>query len=432
MTYIKDLTRGWHSAIINHAQEASYPYVIFGIFGVISYPIFYLIWIYFNSVGYENLILRIIVVFLCIPLICANHWPKKLKPFLPYYWYITLLYCLPFLFTYLLLMNKMSYVWTLNCMTVVVLSILLLDLVPLIIILTIGIFLGYLSFKWNMPSTVVKLPSEMIITYSSVLIFGALFAQNKADKGREKLATMKSLGATVAHELRTPLTSIQFGISGAKEYFPVLVRGFTIAQENALLTEKIKAKHLKILSEVFDSIESELKYSNTIINMILMNVRQNYIPTADFALLSMNSCIEDALNRYPFKKGERELIKWERKDFSFLGDNTLMVHVLFNLIKNSLYYIEKARKGQIYIFCSSDRHNNILHIKDTGEGIHPSIMPKLFEKFYTTTLHGTGLGLAFCKLVITGFGGTISCKSKYKHYTQFNMSFPKKEKTKNS
>ena len=426
MTNIHSLIRKWHLALISHAQEYTYPYAIFGIFGVISYPMYYLVWVYLAPIGYENLPLRLVAVLLCVPLIFKNHWPDSVKEFLPHYWYFTILYSLPFLFTYLLLMNNLSFGWILNSMTVVVLSVLLLDLIPLIVILPIGIGLGYLYFRWLNPDAHVSISLDVIVSYMSVLVFGALFAQNKAHTEQERLRTMKSLGATVAHELRTPLVAIQFGISGAKDYFPSLVKAYTTAKKNHLEVDPIKEKHLQILSEVFNTIDSEVKYANTIINMILMNVKQSGILASDFKVLSMNTCIEEVMRRYPFKKGEIEIIEWSKEgDFLFKCEKTLMMHVLFNLMKNSFYYIESARKGKIYISYGSENNYHILYFKDTSTGIPESAMPKLFERFYTTTRHGTGLGLAFCKMVVTIFGGTISCTSKYGEFTEFKLTFPK-------
>jgi signal transduction histidine kinase len=118
-------------------------------------------------------------------------------------------------------------------------------------------------------------------------------------------------------------------------------------------------------------------------------------------------------------------VKWNREvNFHFWGDKTLMVHTLFNLFKNSLYYIHAAKKGIIEIWCEKKEDGNILHFKDTGKGILSDALPKLFEKFYTTTYHGTGLGLAFCKLAMTGFGGSIKCTSEYGEFTEFEMIFP--------
>jgi PAS domain S-box-containing protein len=250
--------------------------------------------------------------------------------------------------------------------------------------------------------------------------------QSKLREAEERLAGIRSLSASVAHELRTPLSTIQFSISGTKNYLPALVEAYNLAKEHRLKVKPIQSKHLQILLEMLDSIESEVKYAGTIINMTLMNVRQNGISKADFKACSMKACVTEALRRYPFKPDEAKLIEWSNKeDFAFKGDKTLMVHILFNLMKNAFYYIEAAKKGKIKIWYSMDENNNILHFKDTSMGIPDEELPKLFERFYTTTRHGTGLGLAFCKMAMTSFGGSISCKSKYGEFTQFEMYFPK-------
>jgi len=102
-----------------------------------------------------------------------------------------------------------------------------------------------------------------------------------------------------------------------------------------------------------------------------------------------------------------------------------MRHVLFNLLKNALYYIEAANKGEIYIRAEKTPDANILHFKDTGKGMASSMMPYVFERFYSKTQHGTGIGLAFCKSVIESFGGKISCESVEGEHTTFILEFPK-------
>lgn len=250
-------------------------------------------------------------------------------------------------------------------------------------------------------------------------------AQYKLKEAEERLAGIKALSASIAHELRTPLGAIKFGINGVKGYLPILVKAYNAAKAHNLDIEPIQSQHLQILSEVFDDMESEVTYSETIITMILMNVKQQGVSTADFRVYSMCECIEEAMRRYPFKPDEEILVDWDRKnDFYFFGDKTLMVHVLFNLLKNALYYIQVAKKGKIQIWHDKKENNNVLYFKDTGKGIPSDVLPNLFEKFYSTTYHGTGLGLAFCKMVMTSFGGSISCTSEYGEFTLFEMVFP--------
>jgi signal transduction histidine kinase len=53
-----------------------------------------------------------------------------------------------------------------------------------------------------------------------------------------------------------------------------------------------------------------------------------------------------------------------------------------------------------------------IQIEDTGDGIAPEALPKLFTPFYTTRTTGTGLGLAYAKKVVEGMGGTIELKNR--------------------
>ena len=101
-----------------------------------------------------------------------------------------------------------------------------------------------------------------------------------------------------------------------------------------------------------------------------------------------------------------------------------MQHVLFNLLKNALYAIESAQKGEITMWVASAEKSNCLYFKDTGKGMDERQLLRLFDHFYTTTYMGTGLGLSFCKLVMLRFGGNISCEAVEDKYTQFMLTFP--------
>lgn len=250
--------------------------------------------------------------------------------------------------------------------------------------------------------------------------------QDKLKEAEERLSGLRALSASIAHELRTPLSAIRFGLSGTKDYLPVLVDAYKKAKTHQLDIEPIQSGHLEHIIGMFDNIESEVRYSETIINMTLMNVKQGGVPTGSFKVYSISDCISEALSRYPLKEGEPELItRSDGRDFKFKGDKTLMVHILFNLLKNALYFIEATKKGTIKIWCDTSEESNILYFKDTAKGIPSDVLPNVFERFYTTTYHGTGLGLAYCKTVMTAFEGDIKCTSEYGEFTQFEMIFPK-------
>jgi signal transduction histidine kinase len=94
------------------------------------------------------------------------------------------------------------------------------------------------------------------------------------------------------------------------------------------------------------------------------------------------------------------------------ADKERLVQVLSNLLNNAIKFTEE---GTIYINAevhdkSSSIGNSqivVVTVKDTGEGIDPEIMPRLFEKFASKSFEGTGLGLFICKSIIEAHNGRI-------------------------
>jgi signal transduction histidine kinase len=403
------------------------PFIAFGLFGILNYPIYYIIWSYEAKQAYESFLLRLIATILCALLLLKNYWPRKLKNWLPLYWYFTLTFCMPFFFTFMLLKNNSSAVWLMSSSTIFFWLVLLVDWVSYLAILFLGIFLAWIYYYLTTQSPLLNENyMSYLFEYIGALIVATFFAYNKENAEKLKLQGVRAVGVSIAHELRTPLTSIGAGVEGAKRYLPVLIDTYAVAKQHGLPIQVIQPRHYEILATLLDDLEKESQYSNVIINMLLMNAKQNLISSTNFKLSSISICIKEALRRYPFQEREMEFIKWENEsDFVFYGDALIMEHVLFNLLKNALYYIEAEMKGSITIWYETTDNYNVLYFKDTAKGIPAYLMPKLFERFYTTTPNGAGLGLAFCKMAMTSFGGNITCKSKYGKFTQFNLIFPK-------
>ncbi len=413
--------------ILDHSNNISYPYKVFGIFGVITYPLFYVIWIFANSQGYESALMRSIATLLCFILILYEKWPAKLKPYLPIYWYLTVMYCLPLFFSYLLLKNNFSSVESLNVLSALVLFILIVDTWAFSILLACGVILSCLIFKLN--GGVFKFEenyTNILITYFSVILAGCIFAHKKEQIQHEKIQTIKTIGASIAHELRTPLRTISSAASGIKSYLPALIQTYNQAKTANLPAPNIEPTHLKTLSNACDDIEAETQAAFTVINMLLINVAQSSnISAENFKRQSITHCINEALRRYPFDIGERALVNYEpTHDFIFKGDELLTVHILFNLLKNALYQIKAANKGEIFIDTKLGSKYNELHFKDTAKGISAKVLPHIFDRFFTQTYHGTGTGLAFCKMVMEASGGKIFCNSVEGEFAEFVLYFP--------
>ncbi len=419
-----------YNKITNHAENVAYPYSTYGLLQLISNPIFYLTWLYFDKQGYESLPIRLGISLFCIPLVFKEKWPKKFKRFIPLYWYIYALYSLPFFFTFMLLKNDLSYGWSLNSLTGVILTILLLDLISSAILVPLGISLALVAYYFTTenPFSVHADYTTVLITYSTVFIFGVLFAHKKERLQQAKLAATKSIGASFAHEIRTPLAAIVMAAEAIKEYWSSITEGYKLAKQHHLPVQPLRDSQLNDLSTFVEDILAETNYANTIINMLLVKSNESALDSSELSLGSMQACVDESLRRYPFAPGERDLVHWDDKsNFTFKGNQLFMTHVLFNLLKNAIYYVRAAGKGNIHIWLEESRTVNKLYFKDTGTGIPPKYMKHLFNKFFTKTHGGTGLGLAFSKMVMQSFGGDIICRSVEGEYTEFELSFPKIE-----
>ena len=112
-----------------------------------------------------------------------------------------------------------------------------------------------------------------------------------------------------------------------------------------------------------------------------------------------------------------------RYDGNVNVDLTRFIRVLCNLIKNAR---EAMPSGGI-LTISTDLVDKqvVIRISDTGVGIPPELLPKLFEPFVTHgKSHGTGLGLAMAKSVMTAHNGKISVSSVHGHGTTVDIRLP--------
>jgi len=199
----------------------------------------------------------------------------------------------------------------------------------------------------------------------------------------------------------------------------------TINNNITALKMNLSASDQFVLDKI-QAVKKEINKANECINMLLMNIREIQLDKVEPC--SIRSCITEAIECFPYSNSQDInliVFKHDEQDFLFMGDKTLMVHVLFNLIKNAIYFIHRAEKGKVYISTAHDQHNNYLHFEDTACGIKEADLNRIFDRFYTTTDIGSGVGLSFCKLAIEKFAGNIDCYSIEGEFTKFTIRLPK-------
>lgn len=398
---------------------------------IVAFPLYYYIWRYLYPQPYENLPLRLLGCLLFIPLLFSPRWPPASRRLLSHYWYLALLYALPFFFTFMMLMNGGNHVSAQSTLVAVFIMVLLLDWMTLLVQFAVGTALAWLAYVLvsDAPLAILDLGWHLPIILLAVVLGAAANYKLEMVRSEQERAMLATAGS-IAHELRTPLLGIRAGAAGLKGFLPTLLHAYQLARGNGLPVAAIRAPHLNAMKGVLERIEMEADYSNAIIDILITNVRLADSTHGEHATCSAARCVETALRRYPFSERERALVTWRPEgDFTFAGTELLMVHVLFNLIKNALRHIATAGKGEIVIRLESSPTANRLLFRDSGSGIPPEVLPHIFARFYTTAsggdaLLGSGVGLAFCRDVMAAFSGTIECRSIPERHTEFILTFP--------
>jgi CheY-like chemotaxis protein len=229
------------------------------------------------------------------------------------------------------------------------------------------------------------------------------YVEKRAELDRLQLL-YAGLAGSIAHELRTPLAQIQF----------------TIDQAAARLPPNSDA--VPLLAQGKHAVRRGLQA----IAITLQQINGKALNADDFVFLSAAQCVSRAMDSYVYESDQaRERVYLQvDEDFHFRGDATAFELVLFNLLKNALYYLPLHPRMHIRIRVAQHPKPCIV-FRDTGPGIDPSLLPRLFGEFETSgKAQGTGLGLAFCRRVMHSFGGTIECRSELGSFTEFTLSLP--------
>jgi two-component system CAI-1 autoinducer sensor kinase/phosphatase CqsS len=384
------------------------------IIGVIGFPVFYLVWTYVLPQPYESITLRAIGTGLCLVLALSPWWPLDARRYVVPFSYFTFLYCLPFFFTLMLLLNGSNATWEMSTLAALIYVVLLYDLINSIVVLIVGSLAAVGAYMLVTHGTAIPpgywttLP---IIIFALTAFLGLAYGDNLIAK--EKLKAAASLASQVAHECRTPLTGIRFEADGCERLLANLPA--------SLVRDKLTASHRRVRQHIASA--------NSVIDLLLTNVAQHHRGAPNAELHKMSKIVSMALERYHFKPNQRDFVRTDlADDFDFRGSDLLMTHVLFNLMKNGLRAIE-ARDGtenQFTIELRRGTETNSIIVTDTGEGIPPEILNYVFIPFVSAQRPGvgTGLGLSFCRMIIEGCGGEISCRSKVNVGTSFTIELP--------
>ncbi len=416
------------SSYIEFHAEAEFKIRFVCLIGTIGFPAYYIIWKHLIPQPYESILLRSIGCILSFILVVSPYWPKKLRRFRILYAYLAILYGVPFFFTAMLLMNQANTVWQLSAMAGLLFVVFMYDTINLVIATVIGSFLGYLFYVSQ--TGTFDVPQELLVALPILgfTFLGIVFLNYSDDViSKAKLNAAATLASHIAHEMRTPLLGIQLEAEKVSKYIPIFTECYTWASQKGWTGGRFSNAQIDGFNGSMKRIKDHSSSANLMIDMLLMNVRSDDISAEEFSICSAKMTINTAIERYHFRTGEQLLVTVEaEEDFEYWGTEVLMVHVLFNLLRNSFRAIHAKGRGQITIKLQCGQNTNSLIFRDTGQGMPADIINYIFIPFFSGSQgSGAGVGLSFTRQVIERFGGSIICNSILERGTEFVITLPK-------
>lgn len=231
-----------------------------------------------------------------------------------------------------------------------------------------------------------------------------LVAKEKAETS-DKLKS--AFLANMSHEIRTPLNAIV---------------GFSrIIAESENTEERL---------EYYNIVEANNERLLQLINEILdLSKIESGILEFSITPVRMQPLCKEVYDAHVFRCPSDVELVYEHSDEDIVidGDKNRIFQVISNLIGNAFKF---TTSGKVSYGYHQEGKNIIFHVTDTGIGIQPDKLSRVFERFVKVNsfAQGTGLGLSICKTIIERLGGNISASSEYGVGTTFTFTLPAKEK----
>jgi len=216
-----------------------------------------------------------------------------------------------------------------------------------------------------------------------------------AEQVEQTVSTLRAFVADAAHELHTPLTALQANLELARD------------EKNA----SARTRYLSRVQEQAQRLEALVKSLLDLSRIEAAESKSDFAPV-DFIQL-VNEVGEQFASRAEQTRHEFTMNIASEEPVTVNGNEVQLRQVLINLLENALKFT--PRKGSIALSLERNEHQAMVTVTDTGMGIPPEDLPRLFERFHrgrnSSAFPGNGLGLAIVKAIVDIHGGTVEANS---------------------
>ncbi|OGR14255.1 MAG: hypothetical protein A2277_18360 [Desulfobacterales bacterium RIFOXYA12_FULL_46_15] len=228
---------------------------------------------------------------------------------------------------------------------------------------------------------------------------------------QDKMASLGKLSSSVVHEINNPVAGIL---------------NLVMLSQRILKEDEIRQPELDLFAQYLGLMETETRRIGRIVGNLLTFARQSKV---EFVRFDLNELIEQTLllNSNLLKLNRIRVIEELENNLPLIcGSEDQIKQVIMNLISNAVESMSGATKKRLAIktFRKESGKTVGIEIIDTGAGIPPEMMSKIFEPFYTTKRKGKGVGLGLSVVygIIKEHGGQIYVDSTPEKGTSFSIT----------
>ena len=223
----------------------------------------------------------------------------------------------------------------------------------------------------------------------------AVRAAIKQIQTTQMLMSLGELAAGVAHHVRTPLTTIG-------GYLQVML-------------SRLKDDRYTVRREVLEMLLGEVSYINDVVKELVLFAKP---PIKKTPGVNINRLVEQSL-LLTFKElgGEKITINKQLTESLPIinADSNLIEQAIVNIIQNAVEAMPDEGLLTLKTWLNADLNMLVISISDTGAGVPPEMLSRVFEPFYTTKLDRMGLGLPIAYRIVSEHGGFINISADEQH-----------------
>lgn len=236
------------------------------------------------------------------------------------------------------------------------------------------------------------------------------------DVTQQKLseASRDAFIASVSHELRSPLTNI-------RAYAETLL-------SDMILDASAQKDAFNVINEETDRL---LRLVNDILDLSRMETGSLTLDRGEVVLDRLvRQCVQDVKGLAAAAQITLET-NYHPKLPNILADREKLAVVINNILTNAIKYT--PAEGTVFVETNVDDRSILIKVTDTGYGLAPEDVDRIFQKFYrvdrpeTARIEGTGLGLSICKEIVMLHGGAIHVVSELNKGTEMQIRLPFKQ-----